>query len=234
MIGEFKGGRDSSSFLNEEKGQLLSYLQDFLLIHKFRSLVYGFLADGTLIQFFCLIKRNNDWSFQEFPVMFLKGEGIENLVGLMCSELKILGVPSPIKYQEQELKVDEMLGVGASSIVFKSSCNNQEVVIKRFHPNRVEKLLVEKKILNILSEKEINGVTKYLGTSDDGSALILSPVGKPFMRVRDLNYGILPTAQHYCSLLKILQSVHKIGIVHRDIKPENFFLDKEVCFYKIF
>lgn len=106
------------------------------------------------------------------------------------------------------------------------------MIVKRFHEDKKNRLHIEKSILEFLNKKKVDNVTQLQGISDDETALILSPVGKPFSR--GVYFQVdheLPTGDHFCELIKILEKVHKHGVIHRDIKLENFFLNPVIFLF---
>ena len=70
LVGELKGRRaeHKAEFSHEEKGQLLSFLEDLLKLQTHRSEVTGFLSDGCFIQFFCLLLLQANLVLEEGPV----------------------------------------------------------------------------------------------------------------------------------------------------------------------
>ena len=75
LVGELKGRRPASkaNFSHDEKGQLLSFLEDLLKLQTHRNEVSGFLSDGSYIQFFRLMIITEELILEEGPVDSLAG-----------------------------------------------------------------------------------------------------------------------------------------------------------------
>jgi hypothetical protein len=233
VVGELKGRRKEGkdNFTDEEKGKMESFLED--LIHDYqqhRVQVTGFLSDGYLIQFFLLENHNNNLKLWETPVYLLNGEGGEYLIGLLSTVPSQLGMQSPLQVNNQEVFLNKVLGLGGSSVVYEGTYNNKTVVVKHFRPNNNNKLISEVNNLKLV-EKLGDNVTKHLYTTDDKSALLLSPVGIQLASILD-DYKntnkIVANSFIFNNVISILEKVHKIQLVHRDITLSNIFiLEKE-------
>lgn len=105
-----KSGRKKSEFTDAEKGQLLSYLQNILTFQTHRYLMYGFIANREIIQFFSFKRHGSDFIIEEYPPIYLKNEGIQYLLYLMDISLSDLGIMDSIAIGKQELIIEQVLG----------------------------------------------------------------------------------------------------------------------------
>ena len=95
------------------------------------------------------------------------------------------------------------------------------MVVKSFRPTHQERLVGEYNCLDAL-KTFVPLVPAIVGQSDDGTALLLSPVGLPFSSLPRRG-DLVPCGDDFMQLLSILEQVHATGIVHRDVRLCNFF-----------
>jgi len=185
------------------------------------SSLSGYLSDGKLIQFFRF--QSNPKQLEETPVYYLNGEGGELLIGLLqASPTKDLGYPQELVYNGKPIVIDELLGIGGSSVVYKSTISDQEVVVKCFRSEGMRKL--EKEVERLREVADLPNVTKLVDVLKESNALILSPVGIPFCATPNPTRPTsLAFAEDFKRLLNVLENVHKKGLVHRDITMQNWF-----------
>jgi hypothetical protein len=197
-VGELKGGRGSSDeFTNEEKGQMDSFLVDLLQLQQQRSAATGFLTDGRIIQFFRVINSDH-YQLEETPVYFLHQIGGLLLLELLCAPLNWLGLSeTKLTSNGQTILVGDILGIGGTATVYKGAYEEDEVVVKIFRtPKELEFLEREKEVL----EKVYNlipNVPKFVGVSDSGTTLLLSPVGTHFAHSSHNHKASLPLATRF-------------------------------------
>jgi len=137
LVGDVKARRQENKavFDASEKGQMESFLEDLLLeFQPYRQAVNGFLTDGCLIQFFRLEKLEASTSacelqWTEGPVHFLHDEGDKWLLGLLRNR-NAHGLPEDIVINEEPVVVDQLLGVGGSSVVYSGT--HQGTILSSF------------------------------------------------------------------------------------------------------
>jgi len=95
------------------------------------------------------------------------------------------------------------------------------VVVKSFLPTHQGRLDEEHDCL-INLQTLVPLVPKIIGKSDDGTALLLSPVGHPFSAMPQSG-KLVPCGNDFLQLIEILKKVHAMGFVHRDVRLYNFF-----------
>lgn len=231
IIGELKERRGTKEeFEASEMGQLESFMQDLLEnFQPHRNEITAFLSDGKLIQFFQLQHIQHNWTFSQTPVYHLENRGGKLLMGLLKTRPSSLGMVTNLKVSSNLVTIEKVLGLGGSSIVYEGSCQNLKVVVKHFRPNCEQRLAKEVEILNQTKNvAELNGrVTELIATTDDNNALLLRPIGVPFVTsLLDRKNKQFATSQHFAELIEILRITHeKLHLVHRDITLRNFFLN---------
>lgn len=153
-------------------------------MHKHSQLL-GFLCDGCIIQFFKLV-NNAEKHLYETPVYALGSQGGNLLWGLLNTKdiLSLGHSAGKMSYQDRPLRIQSNLGMGSSSSVYRGELNNQQIVIKRFTNQEMYRLPEEKRNLELLhaklQEDKRSSIPHLTGTTDDGTALLLSPIGWHF------------------------------------------------------
>jgi hypothetical protein len=236
-IGENKRRRKKQEFDDEEKGHLVEHMKTLLQEQPFRLSVTGYLSDGKLIQFFRLEQkeRGSPCTLTESAVMFLSSDGAKAFFGLLHCNPKDLGYSVPtVVVASKTLILENILGTGASSIVYRGRHEDKAVVVKNFRSISTFRLVSEERNLKTIAPL-VPRVPELVAVSDDNQTLILSPIGTPFaITFGDIQDAVGPdpapkpliTANHFSMLIDILHDVHNnFGLVHRDVAIHNMFLD---------
>lgn len=120
LFGELKARKNKKNFTDKQKGQLESYLEDFIYSESqsIRKEITGFLASEYIIQFFKLSKNDDDsLLFMESTVFDLKDKGGYYLIGLLQTEPINLGfIHFEVKYNNKSLRFEKFIGSGLSSV----------------------------------------------------------------------------------------------------------------------
>lgn len=104
LVGEMKCRQERQEFSDEDKGQLLDFLFDLLVVQPCRegengvSFALGFLCDSHVIQFFRLSQNkgcNPHLQREESEVLFVRGIGGATLLGLLMSTPDLCGFFAP-------------------------------------------------------------------------------------------------------------------------------------------
>ncbi|KAL6041644.1 Protein kinase domain-containing protein, variant 2 [Balamuthia mandrillaris] len=235
LIGDVKPRRacNHDGFDNAEKGHLESFMEELLIDYQpYRNLINGFLTDGCLIQFFRLSRQgdHHDLMWEEGPVLYLHDEGGKWLLGLL-SDKAAHNLPADIIINNKPVIMNQLLGIGGSSVVYAGEFNGSEVVIKRFiSKSYIPHLKTEKNCLLQLKELAPR-VPLLVASSKEQLVLLLHPVGIKFVsRINQVNSTTLSLADanDFCQLIDILDQVHsKFNLVHRDVKLANFFKSQD-------
>jgi hypothetical protein len=240
IIGEVKGASSSGDFPDDEVGHILDLAKDLLKNHQVhRFILYCFLTDGQRFQFFQAKRQSDGFSFQQSSVFVVGTMGWQILLGLLRSDVSVLGHNAWSVEGVLNLKY---LGKGGACVALRGELDSvsggdasasgggggDAVVVKVFNDD--EAMDNEEWALNELARAPaVANVPKCLGVvevmvnghASAKRALVLSPLGDVVLPV---NKGKPTRGQHLTDLVTIVEQVHARGIIHRDIKPENVFL----------
>ncbi|KAL6044808.1 SAM domain (Sterile alpha motif) domain containing protein, variant 2 [Balamuthia mandrillaris] len=191
LIGDVKPRRavNQEAFDNAEKGHLESFMEELLIDYQpYRNLINGFLTDGCLIQFFRLNRQGDrDLIWEEGPVLYLHDEGGKWLLGLL-SDKAAHNLPADIIIDNKPVIMNQLLGIGGSSVVYSGEFNGLEVVVKRFiSSSYISHLITEKNYLRQLKELA-PWVPLLVASSKKHLVLLLRPIGMKFVsRINQVN-----------------------------------------------
>ncbi len=251
FLGDHKNRRskDNESFSDEEVAHLFDFLSVLIEEQPFRAdatgqaTAIGYLNDSKLIQFFQLVKNNdNTYGQRKGKVMFLHGEGATVLFGLLnLHDLSKVGYTLPeVTVGGDLVALEVMLGTGGFGTVFRSKYQGKSCVVKVFH--NAADLLIEKNNLELVKDIKLPPdclLTQFVAVSDDISSMVLEPEGSPFAATPDshadavkqrlrgettVTTNTLVSSRQFCLLVDLLQCLHeKAKLVHRDIKLATMF-----------
>ena len=209
-VGELKG----DPLTNSDRGQLEQYLHCLLEAQKFRHTAYGFLTNNDD---FCVVhasKLENNRILCKWCIEAKCGQGQQlgeqALSWLAGLTLKEHGYESPVTVTG--LWLEDYLGSGSVSVVYKGSYQGDSVVVKVY--NSTDCLHHEKSILEKLCASEVPNVPKIKKAIT--KALILMPVAE-HLEARCVKKGDVH------KIVTTLHRAHHSGIVHRDIRIPNLF-----------
>lgn len=129
--------------------------------------------------------------------------------------------PPQLKYKGVSLPLQKLLGAGATSVVYKSSLNGEDVAIKVLQPG----FTVDQELsaLRDLAQAGCTCVPTVIGCLDSPAAgYLLQPVGATLGTRGDLimmQRPLLFTALK--PLVETLCKARGLGWVHRDVRPSN-------------
>lgn len=134
--------------------------------------------------------------------------------------MQLQAIPPPqLKYKGVSLPLNNLLGAGATSFVYKSSLNGEDVAIKVLQPNFTGDQ--ELSALRDLAKAGCTCVPTVIGCLDSPAAgYLLQPVGATLGTHGDLmQQPLLFTALK--PLVETLCKAGGLGWVHRDVRPSN-------------
>jgi hypothetical protein len=213
IVGELKGRRESASFTDSERGQLLSYLLKMVKHQsqwEMRSYDAGFLSDGFYIFFLWYLRDARKW-FQS-DVLLLSDEATRRVfIGLLETGTE----NAVVSFQDHVASPKRLLGEGATSHVFCVEWKQKEHVLKRFFPSKLS--FYDAEVANLKLCEKVPNVTKLIAENRADLMLLLEPIGTRFASDNLLTKSLL------LQLIDVISAVHTCGLVHRDIKIENVF-----------
>jgi len=219
VVGELKGARDSHSFTAEEKGQLASFLGKLLQMTH-RPFCFGFLSDGKIIQFFRGAMDSTEFSIRETSVEVLNINGGYYLLELLSQKPTDLGYSDEIDIaiNNKFVTIEDYLGHGGCSVVYKGKYTNNDVVVKCFHEDKYRYAEVERRMLEKVQSlgSSVPHVVEYIQSR---GILILDSVGISFVGENAPRI----TRNLFCDLISVLEGAHEKQVIHRDLKIQNFF-----------
>jgi eukaryotic-like serine/threonine-protein kinase len=145
-----------------------------------------------------------------------------------------------IGYLEPDVEDTELirtLGKGGSAWVYEGNYKGQTVVVKvfRWNEEKESSFYAENSALRTLAALDVAGVPRIEALADVenyeecesfGTAILTTPLGKPFRTTLDGNEESIQ-GSHLRDLVRIVQRAHEAKIFHRDIKPNNLHLTDE-------
>ncbi len=234
---------DREEFADAEKGHILELLFALLDAQPFckkesggSGTATGFLCNGHIIQFFRLDQVSTVVEFYESKVMHVIGEGRRAFLGLLDTDPALLGWTLPhVQIEGKAIKLNRLLGTDASAMVFQAKYKDADVVVKVFQPTEIERLPNEVAILQKLQCLQPR-VPSLHGITDDETALILWPVGRPFATKADEvtianthsfepqpHTPVCVEYEHFSFIIDTLALAHAQGMVHNDMTLTNIF-----------
>jgi len=141
------------------------------------------------------------------------------------------------KLQEEDLTIEQMIGRGASSVVYTGKYQNREVAIKVFSEASLafdlRDFYRETTILNALDHPHIlafEGSCVSLRRDSQSVFLLVTELcsgGSLKKRLREKGALRLPEIIKYGKeISSAMAYVHSVDIIHRDLKAENILIDK--------
>ena len=216
-IGELKGENEID---DKALGQLESYLKILLQEQPFRQYAYGFLTDNFQLRV-CLAcqKKNQKTEFEWIVEVPWKEESAVNALSyLVLSSLSQLYYVLP--EVDPSIQLIDILGQCLSGIVYRGERNEKDIVVKVFVDEK--RCSTELRILEHLQRSGIKNIPTIDGHWE--KVLALMPIGQSFTDTGVEGPTLSP--EHVNSLVHVLYSAHRSGVVHRDVQPRNIFCVK--------
>ena len=226
VVGEIKSISSSSSsagdFSDQDRGQILDFLQMVLQVQPWRTFVYGFLTDCRRFEFVRATRVQSEVQFVASGVLKDDDDGWIQLQQLLNQDEEMLG------FRDVSIdgwKLDFVLGHGSTSVVFVARNMEKELadpaVCKLYlsSDRGLDYRRLEHDALELIAD--VPCVPKLVEsapvvTSSGLSVLLTSPAGLNIMEV------CLPISS-FAPLVQTLQTIHSRQLLHNDISPDNIF-----------
>lgn len=204
-----------SALANEDKGQLVDYINVLIQQQPLRVHFAIFLSDG--FNFYVMGYNRNTKQYSEYITNIAAGIRLFWALINDGSPFTSLAGPRSVDFETdllmEKISLKRCLGEGASSTVYEIDWKNISSAIKVFNPDY--KPSYEAKALIFLNKEKIQNIPIYV--AHDKKSIIIRPVCK--------RIGDQFLVSHALQLLHLLKRIHSMKIYHRDVRPENILLD---------
>eukprot|EP01129_Flabellula_baltica_P008644 TRINITY_DN3458_c0_g1_i1.p1 TRINITY_DN3458_c0_g1~~TRINITY_DN3458_c0_g1_i1.p1 ORF type:complete len:566 (+),score=110.30 TRINITY_DN3458_c0_g1_i1:23-1720(+) len=212
FIGEVKKPFENID-TNDFKGHIVEYCKLLLSSTPNRIFILAYLTNGNDFMFF-KVTRNRTY-ISDVVDKHVGYQILYNIDALSDSLLGVLTYPG--------CQVGELLGIGASSLVFQVTKEGEEYALKTLiHPNDYE---TEMDVLLRAKVDKPKGIIVLDGdtTTEDGvyKGALIHPVGKTVTTIRRHNFHMVH------NLIQGISWLHSNGFIHRDIRPQNIIETSE-------
>eukprot|EP01102_Stenamoeba_stenopodia_P007205 TRINITY_DN200_c0_g3_i2.p1 TRINITY_DN200_c0_g3~~TRINITY_DN200_c0_g3_i2.p1 ORF type:complete len:788 (-),score=110.00 TRINITY_DN200_c0_g3_i2:179-2374(-) len=243
---ELKTTIKDTTLRTQALGQCRLYLSKAALAQPSRNVFIGAITDLCTIQFLRM-RRSDDESVFKFdlsePEALLpeqKGDYGSNLTPGFSSLARLFRTPKSreglgfhdelresVMLKQQEIRLGDRLGEGATATVYKAYWKDKEVAVKIANSDgMVTHLAHEAKVLNVFKGLSVDHKVPHLCDFDSSAGvIIMTPVGQSLMRFAEEQYeedslhsDFLSIAQR---LVVDLEVIHSSGYLHLDIRPTN-------------
>jgi hypothetical protein len=211
----------ANKFTSTDIGQVLNYGEQILYVQKWRKYVVVFLIDGSIIQFFKVLKTSSGFSYY-FSDPESCSHGKPGFL-FLCDLLKCPVPPPPRpEFSKHRVAVDGFLGEGAVSCVYAATNDAHTTKSNRWALKNFidEKTSFEDYTIEVENLERVQGPGVPVLVAKAFPFILLQPVMRHFNEICVSRSLIL-------SLMETLERVHKLEIVHRDIRPCNILFDSD-------
>ncbi|CAI2189698.1 5077_t:CDS:1 [Funneliformis geosporum] len=202
-----------SDLADEDKGQLLDYMNILIQQQPLREYFALFLSDGFYFYVMAFDRKVNQ--YKEFTTTFKIGLRLFWVLLNDGSPFTKMSGPKSVNFSTPTSRIclKMYLGTGLSSTVYMIDKDGVPSAIKifkqGFNPDN------EVNILRYLNEKMIQNIPTYI--AHDKKSMIITPVGEK------ISYQF--RQHHALQLLNLLRCIHNEEVFHRDVRPSNILLD---------
>lgn len=120
----------------------------------------------------------------------------------------------PHKPYDARLQIVDDLGWGVTSRVYRVRDAADKALALKICTMPGMDAWKEFEVLQALKAKKVSHICRAEGISDDGTQLLLSPVGVPV-------FTPIITQKHALQFVDTVRHIHICGYLHHDIRPEN-------------
>ncbi|RHZ50865.1 hypothetical protein Glove_490g33 [Diversispora epigaea] len=203
---------ETSNLNNEDKGQLIDYIQILTQQQPLRRFFLAFLSDAS--NFYVMVYDRNNKQYSEYSTTFT--EGIRLFFTILDIESVLLNLNMP-NLNSTGIILRRFLGQGLSGLVYAIDYKNSTAVVKIALDGCSSALKQEHLLLLLLNEHNVPNIPICIGL--DGNMMLMQPV---CTRI-DRNFQ----RHHAHGLLDLLKHIHEIKIIHRDVQPSNIMMDPQ-------
>ncbi|KAK2372849.1 hypothetical protein P8452_46070 [Trifolium repens] len=165
-------------------------------------------------------------------------QDVENRTSVDIDDGFVFDIDPSLLVDNDKLVIDDLIGEGAFSSVYKGWYEDRPVAIKVLIPERTKEATPEckekfQREVNLLSKIEHNNVIKFIGASVEPSMMLImelmegGSLQKNLKSIYPITLRLEQCLSYALDISQAMEYLHANGIIHRDLKPGNLLLTKD-------
>ncbi|WJX55525.1 hypothetical protein P8452_41290 [Trifolium repens] len=165
-------------------------------------------------------------------------QDIENRTSVDIDDGFVFDIDPSLLMDNDKLVIDDLIGEGAFSSVYKGWYEDRPVAVKVLIPERTKEATPEckekfQREVNLLSKIEHNNVIKFIGASVEPSMMLImelmegGSLQKNLKSIYPITLRLEQCLSYALDISQAMEYLHANGIIHRDLKPGNLLLTKD-------
>ncbi|KAK2426687.1 Protein kinase superfamily protein [Trifolium repens] len=165
-------------------------------------------------------------------------QDIENMTSVDIDDGFVFDIDPSLLVDNEKLVIDDLIGEGAFSSVYKGWYEDRPVAVKVLIPERTKEATPEckekfQREVNLLSKIEHNNVIKFIGASVEPSMMLImelmegGSLQKNLKSIYPITLRLEQCLSYALDISQAMEYLHANGIIHRDLKPGNLLLTKD-------
>lgn len=205
------------SFTNGDRGQVLAYMDSFMISQSDRHSFVCILMNNFEFQILQICRDYYHLTFSYYISDVIQfDQGRNNLKRFIIQSPVFFGFYNSITYNNVSINVKQV-GSGASSNVYY---DDQSGFVYKSFKNKLD-FDNEKAVMNLIKQNSLVKCLPIIESADDSSLTIkFGPKGDHLRSI--------PTSSNLCELIDAIKDLHSINRVHRDVRPSNVMISNNV------